>query len=102
MRPDRRFERQEFMRAAVQAAAERCGGRPELYARLGVSSSWVYACVRNGTMPLRMAISVHLLTGGEYRWFELAADELGELLGKIKKSATEDDLRLAIMSLRNS
>lgn len=95
-------QRQILIRDAVNEAARACGGRPNLYARLDVSSSWVYECIKKGGMPLTMAMATHLLTGGEYRWYELALPELEQVFKNLNPGTyNENDLKLAITALKN-
>lgn len=63
-------ERQEKIKKAFAVASTNCGGQSQMLAALNCSATWMYACIKRGTVPLIIAKKLEVLTKGEFTWQE--------------------------------
>lgn len=74
------MNRKQLILSAINSAAAVCGGKRQLTLRLGragggVNMAHLYKCANKGGLNLQTAMTIHLITGGEYKWWDLAEKE---------------------------
>jgi len=70
---------QEKIKEAFQLAQANCGGKLKLQVAINTTASWIYTCINRGTVPLKMAMKLEVLTRGEVKAVEMAVAEIEEI-----------------------
>lgn len=67
------------IKEAFRLAQINCGGKLQLQVAINTTASWIYTCINRGTVPLKMAMKLEVLTRGEVKAADIAVKDITEI-----------------------